>query len=186
MYPVGISHPPRERTVDWKICMVMFAGGWFALTVTSAVSAQEAVDQNKAVAEADQHSAAAEAHQHEAAAEAAESDAAETGASERERRQSTDAEELAAIERNARIVTIKPESPQVQQVCRKISVTGTRFTRRECRTVEQWAEGDAQRSADGRRLVRDIQSQSSAIESPGPGTDSPNSRDSGLPNPAGL
>jgi hypothetical protein len=179
MYSVGISHPPREHTVDWKtrICVVMFAGGWFALTVTSAVSAQEAVDQNKAVAEADQHKAAAEAE---------DTDAAEAGASERERRQSTDAEEIAAIERDARIVTIKPESPQVEQVCRKISVTGTRFTRRECRTVEQWAAVDAQRSADGRRLVRDVQSQSSAIESPGPGTDTANSRDSGLPNPAGL
>jgi hypothetical protein len=185
MYPVGFSHPPRERT-DWttRLCVVMFAGGWFALTVTSAVSAQEAVDQNKAVVEADQRNAVAEAEQHKAAAEAEDTDAAEAGASER--RQSTDAEELAAIERDARIVTIKPESPQVQQVCRKISVTGTRFTRRECRTAEQWAEVDAQRSADGRRLVRDIQRQSSAVAGPGPGEDTPEGRRSGLPNPAGL
>ena len=85
MYPVGISHPPRGRTVDWKtrICVVMFAGGWFALTVTSAVSAQEAVDQNKAVVEADQRNAVAEAEQHKAAAEAEDTDAAEAGASER-------------------------------------------------------------------------------------------------------
>ena len=181
MYTVGKSHSPGERRLDWtaRICAVMFAGGWFALTVTSAVSAQEAVDQNKAVAEADQDKAAAEAD---------DTDAAEPGAGERERerKQSTDAEELAAIKTDARIVTIKPESPEAQQVCRKISVTGTRFTRRECRTVEQWAEVDAQRSAQGRRFVRDVQSQSSAIESPGPGTDTANSRDSGLPNPAGL
>ena len=121
MYPVGISHPPRGRTVDWKtrICVVMFAGGCLALTVTSAVSAQEAVDQNKAVVEADQRNAVAEAEQHKAAAEAEDTDAAEAGASER--RQSTDAEELAAIERDARIVTIKPESPQVQQVCARLA-----------------------------------------------------------------
>ena len=176
MYQVGISHPPREPTVDWKtrLCVVMFAGGWVALTVTS-VSAQEAVDQNKAVAEADQHKAVAEAE---------DTDAAEAGSSER--RQSTDAEELAAIERDARIVTIKPESPQALQACRNMSVTGTRFTRRECRTVEQWAEVDARRSAQGRRLVRDVQSQSSVVAPPRPGEDTPEGRPSGLPNPAGF
>ena len=86
MYPVGISHPPRGRTVDWKtrICVVMFAGGWFALTVTSAVSAQEAVDQNKAGGTGN---AVVEAEQHKAAAEAEDTDAAEAGASERSRNQ---------------------------------------------------------------------------------------------------
>jgi hypothetical protein len=169
------SAPRAHGGLENEPCVVMFAGVWFALTFTSAVSAQEAVDQNKAVAEADQHKAAAKAE---------DTDTAEADASERERTQSTDAEELAAIETDARIVPIKPESPQVQQVCRKISVTGTRFTQRECRTVEQWAEVDARRSAQGRRVMRDVQSQSSVIGAPGPGTDTPESRQSGLPNPA--
>jgi hypothetical protein len=146
----------------------MLAGGWLALTATAAVSAQEAVDKDKAAAEAEHK------------------DAAEAGANERERKQSTDAEELAAIERDAAIVTIKPESPQVRQVCRKISVTGTRFTRRECRTAEQWEEVNARQSADARRLVRDVQRQSSRIPALGPGEDTPQGRPSGLPNPAGL
>ena len=151
MYPVGFSHPPRERTVNWKtrLCVVMFAGGWFALTVTSAVSAQEAVDQNKRCRggphpNAPRGSGTAQSRRG-------------SGGHGRSRSRRQRAPDTAInrcrgtrwIERDARIVTIKPESPQVEQVCRKISVTGTRFTRRECRTAEQWAEVDAQRSATG-------------------------------------
>ena len=150
----------------------MLAGSWLALTVTSAVFAQEAEDRNKPVAEAEQNKATAHAE---------DTDAAEAGTRKRERKRSTEAEELAA-----QVVTIKPESPQVEQVCRKISVTGTRFTKRECRTAEQWAEVDASRSASGRRLTREIQSQTSVIASPGAEQSTPESRPSGLPSPAGF
>ena len=179
MYPVGISDSSRGRTANWKtkVCVVVFVGGCLALTVTSAVSAQEAVDQDKAVAEADQQQAATEA---ETAA------AAEVATNERERTESTAAEELAAIERNAQSVTSKPESPEAKQVCRRIEVTGTHFTRRECKTVEQWAALDSGQSAQGRRFVRDVQSQSTVIPAPGPGQDTAQGRPSGLPNPAGL
>ena len=143
MYPVGISDPSRGCTANWKTkaCLVVFASGWLAL-VTSALSAQEAVDQDKAVAEADQQPAAAEAVN----ADAAEAEAA---TNERERTQSTDAEELAAIEKNAQSATSKPESQEAKQVCRRIEVTGTHFTRRECKTVEQWAAMDSGQSARG-------------------------------------
>ena len=179
MYPVGISRPRRERTADskTKACVVMFAGGWLALTVTSTVAAQDAVERDKPVAEADQQQAVAEAEN---------TDAAEAGASERERTQSTDAEELAAIERNAQSVASKPESPEVKQVCRRIEVTGTHFTKRECRTAEQWAQLDRGQSVQGRRFTRDVQSQSTVIPAPGPGQDTAQGRPSGLPNPAGL
>jgi hypothetical protein len=178
MYPVGISHSRRERTMDWKtrICVVL-AGSWFAFAVTSAASAQEAVDQKKTVVEADQHKAAAEAEG---------TDATERGANPRERSRAPDAEELATVGTGAPSAPIKPESTQVQQICRKISVTGTRFTRRECMTAEQWAEVNARQSAQGRRVVRDAQSQSSVIGSPGAGGDTPEGRPSGLPNPGGL
>ncbi len=180
MYPIGISHPPRGRTANWKtkVCVVVFAGGWLALAVTSAVSAQEAADQDqdKAVAEADQQQAAA----------AENADATEAGASERERTQSTDAEELAAIERNAQSATSKPESPEAKQVCRRIELTGTHFTKRECRTAEQWAALDRGQSVQGRRFTRDVQSQSTVIPAPAPGQDTAQGRPSGLPNPAGL
>jgi hypothetical protein len=178
MYPAGISHPRRGRTVAWRanLCVVVFAGGSVALTIPSAVCAQEAVDENKVIAEVDPHTTAV-------AADDADADAAD---SEPERRPSTAAVELAAVARDAQDATVKPESPQVQQVCRKISVTGTRFTRRECRTLEQWAEVEAQRSERGRRFVRDVQSQSSVVPPPRPGENIPEGRPSGLPNPAGL
>ena len=179
MYPIRISHPPRGCTANWKtkVCVLVFAGGSLALTVTSAVSAREGADQNKAVAEADQQQPAAEAEN---------ADAAETGASERERTQSTDAEELAEIERNAQSATSKPESPEAKQTCRRIEVTGTHFTKRECRTAEQWAQLDAGQSVQGRRFVRDVQSQSTVIPAPGPGQDTAQGRPSGLPNPGSL
>ena len=128
-----------RRTGKQKSAWSCSPGVRLALTVTSAVSAQEAVDQDKAVAEADQQQAAAEAEN---------ADAAEAGASERERTQSTDAEELAAIERNAQSATSKPESPEAKQVCRRIEVTGTHFTQaRVQRRLEQWA-------ATGLRAIR--------------------------------
>jgi hypothetical protein len=150
----------------------MLASGWFALTVSSTVFAQEAEDQNKPVAEAEQTKATAQAD---------DTDAADTGARKRKSRRTTDIEELAA-----QVGTIKPAPPEAEQVCRKISVTGTRFTKRECRTADQWAEVDASRSASGRRFTREIQSQTSVIVAPSPEQSTPESRPSGLPSPAGF
>jgi hypothetical protein len=177
MYTVGISQPRRERTVDLKarVCVVVFAG--VCLTATSVLSAQEAVDQNESVAEADQHQVAAEAKG---------TDAAEAGAGERERTQSTDAGEPAAIATDAPTVANEPEPAQIRQVCRRVSVTGTHFTQRECRTVEEWAALRAQQSAAGRRFARDVQSQSSVIPAPEPGENTPEGRSSGLPNPGSF
>ena len=182
MYPIGISHPPRGRTANWKtkVCVVVFAGGWLALAVTSAVSAQDAADQ-------DQDKAVAEADQQQAAAEAENADATEAGASERERTQSTDAEELAAIERNAQSATSKPESPEVKQVCRRIEVKPAHTLRNESAGPPSSGQQlDRGQSVQGRRFTRDVQSQSTVIPAPGPGQDTAQGRPSGLPNPAGL
>jgi len=175
MYTVGISPPRRERTLDWKVCVVMFAGGWLA--ATSAVSAQETVDQNEAVAETDQQ---------QVAADAKDTDAAEAGAGARARTQSTDADEPAAIATDAPTVATEPEPAQIRQVCRRVEVTGTHFTQRECRTVEEWAELRAQQSSAGRRFARDVQSQSTVIPAAKPGENTAEGRPSGLPNPGSF
>jgi hypothetical protein len=39
-------------------------------------------------------------------------------------------------------VIIVPESPESQQVCRNVRVTGTRLPHRECRTVADWEATD--------------------------------------------
>ena len=174
MYIVGVSPPRRERTLDWKACVVMFAGGWFA--ATSAVSAQEAVDQKETVAETDQH---------QVAAEAKDTDAADAGTGERT--QSPEADELAAaIATDALTVATDPEPAQIRQVCRRVEVTGTHFTQRECRTVEEWAELRARQSSAGRRFARDVQSQSTVIPAAKPGENTAEGRPSGLPNPGSF
>jgi hypothetical protein len=172
MYPYGVSHLACGRAANHKFgaCVVMIAGGWLALTVTPAVSAQDAAASDKAVVEVRDKG----------------KDTVETGAADRERKESPEAAKLAAAEGDAPIVEIKPGEAENRQVCRKIAVTGTRFTRRECRTLEEWEEMNTAKSAEARRLVRDVQRQSSSVPSLEPGQDTPNGRPSGLPSPSGF
>ena len=168
-----IPRGPFMCSVGWstRACVVMVAEGLLALTVPFAVSAQDQAADGVAAAEPNRPAAAADS-----------ANAAETSAGERERGQSAGAEGGAA---NA-AAAIKPESPEPRQVCRKIAVTGTRFTKRECRTVEEWKTVQSEQASQGRRLTRDIQGQTTVTPPAGPGQDTAQGRPSGLPNPGGL
>jgi hypothetical protein len=53
-------------------------------------------------------------------------------------------------------------------ICRNQIITGSRFTKKDCRTSEQWAEADAALAAGSREMVQGIQRTDSGSALNGP------------------
>jgi hypothetical protein len=154
----------HERTLDWRagirVAVLAVALG---IAVPGAAAANEAPDEDAAMAEAEQADRAG---------------VGDEGA-EHERSQQTDAGD------GAPVVMIEPESPQSEMVCRSMRVTGSRIPQRVCMTAERWEESDSSRRADGQRFLHDVQRQSGLA--PGASAESRSAFDppSSVTNPAG-
>lgn len=73
----------------------------------------------------------------------------------------------AAIPKSITPVTQVLDNDQTR-VCRNQVITGSRFTKKDCRTPEQWAEADAALEAGAREMVHGIQRTDSGSALSGP------------------